>query len=195
MVEDLRFALINLDKDGDFSHFEECSNGLIAVYRNIVISGMENEICVYFDSNEMGVLEESKYLDKQNTLKSFSDIYLALNYLKYLSKVKENIRYELYHCFLFKIKELEYTYDVLQLNVANEFIRCDFSNLKTQVTSLCYNFIFVSQENGLCELRFYPEKPLWDESKVCPENNINRIVDYISHLKATKYENIPLKEE
>lgn len=196
-LEDLKFALLNHCDDSGLYRFVEEANSILVVYEEITLNGTANEILVCYDPKVAGLFDEAKYLNESNTIKYFQDVYSAINYLKYLVKVKKDIRHELYYYFLFKLKKLKIEYEYLQFTTVSDgaAIRSDIGGLKLNGKLLLYNFIFISKGNGSCELTFYPEHPLWDEGKVCPESTVDSIMNYISRLEADNYTDIPLEEQ
>lgn len=194
MIEEIKYFLISLsENDFDFKQLDNC---LKIGYNGIVVEEKSEEIVIYFNSEDPLLFEKSKYLNKVNTIKHFSDISLGMNYIKYLNKIIPDIKYELYHYFMFKLKEIVLNYKYLNFSIVSEntAIRCDLGKLDLDGKSLSYNFIFVANNNDSCKLTFYPEKPLWDEGKVCPKNNVDEIIHYIKALKVFDYDSIPLEE-
>ena len=200
MIEELKYSVFNLFENDLYQDFTIEKNRISFFYNNIIVVEVSNkEISVFYDSDVIEELKTNRYLNKINTLEIFHEVSPAINYLKYLFKVLKNIKYELYHYFLYKIKELKFNYDALQFcivnnDTANPAIRCEISGLDLERKPLLYNFLFIVTNDGQCQLSFYPEKPLWNEGKVCLETEIDRILDYVKNLNVQHYDDIPLKE-
>lgn len=197
MLEELRYALFAFFGNG-ISHYFICENDKIEfIYDDITLMGFEEKILVFYESNKMGVLRKSTYLNKENTMKVFYKVSSAISYLEYLAKVIVDNKYELYHYFLFKLRAMHFNYKSMSFSIVsdNTAIRCDISRLDLNGNRLQYNFIFISKNDSSCTLSFYPEQPLWNEGKICPESDVDKILDYIKTLSVYNYDEIPLKEK
>lgn len=200
MLEELKYALFNIDNYELYRDFTIENNDIKFVYNYVMVHGTQDKIFVFYDFEEMKITKQLKYINKNNTLKIFNKVSSAINYMKYLSNVTTDIRYELYHYFMFKLKELDIQYKVLLFNPVNNYtvedmmLRCDISDLSIQGQKVKYNFIVIFKKDGKCKLSFYPENPVWDEGKDCPETEIDKVIDYILNLKVDNYKDIPLKE-
>jgi hypothetical protein len=194
MIEELKYTLLGTYNDNILS-FIQTNNSLKFTYYNLIIESIENKIIVYYDSDEiMG--QKLEYLNKKNTLKIFTKVSSAINYVKYLLKVVTDSQFELYHYFLFKLKEIKLTYDSLFFMISDSgAIRCDVSDLMLNGNILKYNFIFIITKDSSFELKFHPKKPIWNEGKICPKKNIDEIIDYIMYLNTLHYDEITLKEQ
>lgn len=74
-------------------------------------------------------------------------------------------------------------------------ILCTICDLMLNEKALKYNFNFIASKYNACKLEFFPEKPLWNEHKLCPERTVDDIINYIKNLNVYHYDDIPLKEE
>jgi hypothetical protein len=196
MLEELKYALLNFSEQEIHIHFKQSKNGIEFVHYNVVLEGIENVISVFCDPAVRTALPEPKYLNKANTEEKFQSVSAAINYLKYMAKVVTDFRYEQYHYFIFKLKEINLDFKRLHFMISsgNEAIRCDMGELVLDGKPLKYNFIFIATKNEFCELVFYPENPLWDEGKICPVKDVEDIIKYILNIKTDDYDGIPLKE-
>lgn len=107
-IENLKMTLFNLYCNNGVNPFFESlyfQNGkIIAVDRNVHIEGDEKEIIVFFDES-LYLHPGIQYLTKDNTYKTFQSINFALEYFKYIVKAANDIRFELYHYFLYKLQK------------------------------------------------------------------------------------------
>lgn len=197
MLEELKYALFAFHEQEIHCHFSQKANSIKFVHYSIVLQGSENEISVFHDPTLAVANHKSRFLNKTNTQKKFQSVPEAINYLKYLAKAATDSRYEQYHYFLFKLREIKLEYGRLNFGIVNDnsAIRCDMGELVLGGKPLKYNFVFVAYKNRVCNLTFYPENPIWDEGKPCPEAEVDGIVKYISHLDVDDYDGIALKEE
>ena len=202
MIEKLKNAIFSLS-DLEYISFFQNSDSIKFIYYDVVIYGCKDSISVFYDSEEMGVFNKLKFLSKINSLKEFNEITDAFNYMKYLSKVTNDVRYETYHYFIYKMKQAKIKNNNISFDLSGGYsnyseeslsIRCDISDLNINGFNVKYNFIVTFNRNYKCKLWFYPENPTWNESKECPKTNIDEIIDYILNLKVDNYEGIPLKE-
>lgn len=100
MIEDLKYALLSIPNYDLHINYTERKDSIKSVYHDIVIEGFENHISVFYDPNERWVYKKLQYLNKENSIKKFQSVSAAMGYMKYLSKVTEDVRYELYHYFV-----------------------------------------------------------------------------------------------
>ncbi len=203
MIEKLKYALFSIpDYDIYRRYFQ--TNDSITIYRsNVIIKATNKEVSVYYDPDEPLIAKDLKYISKENTIKSFEDIPSAIDYMNYLSLVTSDIRYTSYHYFLYRLKEIKLNYEYFSFGLAGSYsdyseqnlsIRCDVSELSINEKKVKYNFIVIFDKNYKCRLSFYPEKPVWNEGKNCPETEVDKVIDYIINLNVDNYEDIPLIE-
>lgn len=106
-IENLKMTLFNLycsNGATPFFEFLSVENGrIIAKNRNVYIEGNEKEIIVSFDESLYLYPEGKQYLTKENTYKTFQSIDFALEYFQYIIRATNDIRFELYHYFLYKL--------------------------------------------------------------------------------------------
>lgn len=204
LIEKLKNAIFNIS-DFEYINFSQNFKTIKFIYHDVVVYGNENEnsISVFYDAEEMGVLTHLKFINKENTLKVFNNVFDALNYMKYLSKATCDIKYELYHYFLYRLKEIELNYNCFSFGLSRRYpnyseenlsIRCNIGDLTIRERKVKYNFLIIFKNDGSCRFSFYPEEPVWNEEKICPKKDIDKILDYILNLKVDNYEDIPLIE-
>ena len=204
IFEELKLALLNLycsdNTDPFFEHFWMLEDKVFATTNNVMIVGDETNIVVYFDENLHSPIKPLQYLSKDNTSKEFQTSYSAIEYFKYLLRATKDVRFELYHYFLSMLKKMGIKYSSRSFRYTNnEKLECLVLNLnlsvyeidKLNVNLFIHIKFFI---NNTCEMIFIPEEPLWNEGKVCPETQIDRILHYIKALNAYNYKDIPLNE-
>lgn len=202
MIEKIKNAIFNIP-NFEYINFSQNSKGIKFIYYDVIVFGNKDSISVFYDSEEMGVFNKLQFINKKNSLETFNEISDALNYMNYLSKVVNDIRYETYHYFFYKMKEAK----ISNINISFGFgghypnsskedliIRCDVSDLSINEKKVKYNFVVTFDKNYKCKLSFYPEDPIWDEGKDCPETDVDNIIEYILNLNVDNYEDIPLIE-
>jgi hypothetical protein len=203
MLEELKFALLSISGNNethlDFWNFWESNTSIQFVYMKITVEGYEDRILVCYDYDPGKVLGAQKlnYLNRENTLKTFTNVPSAIAYMKYLSIATWDIKFELYYYFLFKIKELKLEYEGMSFAITGlerQFIRCALGGLKLNGLVIGFNLLIVFSSDGASELRFYPEDPIWEEGKVCPETQIDKIIESFILYSTYRYDEIPLKE-
>lgn len=200
MLEEIKYSIFSICNYDLYRNFEERDNSIKFVYKSVILYGAENNISVYYDADDMRATRKLQFINKNNTLKTFSIVSAAMAYMKYLSNVTTDIRYELYHYFMFKLKEYKIVYRNLSFNTVNNILledmmlRCDIHDLSIKGNKVKYNFVIIFRKDGKCDLSFYPENPVWDEGKDCPETEVDKVIDYILNLKVDSYDDIPLKE-
>ncbi|MBK1897379.1 hypothetical protein [Chryseobacterium paridis] len=200
MLEEIKYSLFDFDDYNLNRNFEQSDNYVKYVYKNVIVFGTEENISVYYDVEDMRTTKKLQFINKYNTLKKFNNTYAAISYTKYLSNVTTDIRYEMYHYFMYQLKESEIEYKTLLFNPVNNYtiedmmLRCDISDLSIKGRKVKYNFIIILKKDGKCNLSFYPENPVWDEGKDCPETDVDKIIEYILNLNIDNYDDIPLIE-
>lgn len=200
MLEELKYALFNINNYELHRSFITENDNIKFVYNYVIVHGTNDEIFVFYDFEEMKVTKQLKYIGKNNSLKTFDRVSSAMDYMKYLANVTTDIRYELYHYFMFKLKEYKIIYRSMAFNTVNNIsleemmLRCDINNISIRGHKVKYNFIIIFKKDSKCKLSFYPENPLWDEGKDCPEVDVDKVIEYILNLKVDNYEDIPLIE-
>ncbi|MCY1660767.1 hypothetical protein [Chryseobacterium sp. SL1] len=205
MIENLKYALFSIPEYLNLKSLKyfQTDDNITIYYKNVIVKATNDEISVFYDSEEHFVTKGLKYLDKNTTLKIFTDIPSAINYMNYLSLVTSDIKYTLYHYFLFKSNKLGINYKSLSFvlvgNYSNDSednlsIRCEIGNLTVKNRKVKYNCLIIFNNDGSCRFSFYPEKPLWNEEKICPKRDVDKIIDYTLNLKVDNYEDIPLIE-
>ncbi|WP_153391724.1 hypothetical protein [Chryseobacterium vaccae] len=202
MIEKLKNAIFNIS-DFEYINFVQNSKSIKFIYHDVIVYGYKDSISVFYDDAEMGVLTQLKFINKENSLKTFSDISNALDYMKYLSKVTSEIKYASYHYFLYRLKEIEFNYTHFSFGLVgcypnyskeNLSIRCDFGGLSIMNKQVRYNCLIIFNNDGSCKFSFYPENPEWNEEKICPKRDVDKIIEYILNLKVDNYDDIPLIE-
>lgn len=202
LIEKLKYAIFAI-ADFEDINFEQKSESIRFIYNDVVVYGNENSISVFYDAEEMGVLTRLKSINKENTLKVFKSIPDAFNYMIYLSKVTSDIKYTLYHYFLYRLKEINLIYNSLSFKLVGNFqnysgekigIRCTLKDLSIEGRKLKYNFLIIFKNDKSCRFSFYPEEAAWSEEKICPKRDVDKIIEYILNLKVDNYDDIPLIE-
>lgn len=203
-LEDLKYTLLNLYcSDGAnplLEHFYMDEGKIVAKCRNVVLEGRENEIDVYFDNSSYLYPKKLEYLNRENTLKTFQASHSAIEYLHYLIRATKDVRFELFHYFLFKIQEIKIEYKSWSFYYTNNknldqlIINLGIGKITIKGKVLNFDFHIMFFKSGTCQLTFHPEKPVWDEGKVCPETQIDSIIDFITNITDYYYEAIPLNE-
>lgn len=200
MLEELKYALFNIDNYELYRSFIIEGDNIKFAYNYVIVHSTNDKILVFYDFEEMKVTKQLKYIDKNNSLKTFDRVSSAIAYMKYLSNVTTDIRYELYHYFIFKLEEHKIVYKNFSFNTVNNIslkemmLRCDINDISIRGQKVRYNFIIIFKKDSTCKLSFYPENPIWDEGKDCTEFDVDNIIEYILNLKVDKYEDIPLIE-
>lgn len=200
MLEELKYALFNIDDYNLYRNYDQKANTLKFIYKDVIVYGTDKNISVFYDANDTQTMIELKYINKSNSLKTFDKVSSAINYMRYLSNITTDPRYELYYYFIYKLKVEEVSFNVMSFGLTNNtstdsfLIRCDIGGLKIRGNKVNYNFVIVFKSNYKCELQFYPERPLWNEGKICPESDIDKVLVYILNLNVNNYEDILLKE-
>lgn len=198
MIEKLKYALFSLPDYNFYKSYYQNSDGIKIYYYNVIIDGTDDGISVFYDPEEYFVDKEIKYLNKENTLKTFNDVSAAMDYVRYLVLVIADERHRLYHYFMFKLKYFEISYNHESFGYSgiglkeDKMIRCDISDLLVKGRKVKYNFVVVFKKGFICTLSFYPENPGWSEEKVCPETDVDKIFEYILNLKVDNCDDIPL---
>ncbi|MCS3869428.1 hypothetical protein J3D55_002344 [Chryseobacterium ginsenosidimutans] len=136
MIEKIKNAIFNIP-DFEYINFSQNSKGIRFIYYDVIILGNKDSISVFYDSEEMGVFNKLQFINKKISLETFNEISDALNYMNYLSKVVNDIRYETYHYFFYKMKKAK----ISSINISfgfggyspnsskeNLVIRCDVSD-------------------------------------------------------------------
>ncbi len=203
MIEKFKYALFSIpDYIKNLKYFQN-DNSIKVYYYNVVVIATNSEISVFYDSEEHFVTKELKYLNKNNTIKSFNDVPSAIDYMNYLSLVTLDIRYTLYHYFLFKSNESKINYKSLSFVLVGSYpnysednlsIRCEIGDLIIKNRKVKYNCLMIFNNDGSCRCSFYPEEPAWNEEKMCPKRDVDNIIEYILNLNVDNYEDIPLIE-
>lgn len=205
MLEELKYVLLNLHNKNlvsGFSQFTIKDSAIRIIYCDIIVEGYEDKVLVYYDNDTtiMGVYKRLQYLNKENTLRIFENVSIAMEYLHYLVKTAEDIRFELFHYFLFRLDEIKFKYNELDFGVSRNFsfeeliVNCTLSCIELNGNKLQYTLHIMFFNDNTCKLSFIPQEPLWNEGKVCPETQIDRILHYIKTLNAYNYKDIPLNE-
>jgi hypothetical protein len=203
MIEKLKYALFSIPDYGIYRKYFQTKDDITIYYNNVIIKATNNEVSVFYDPKEHFIKKGLKYLDKNNTMKSFNDIPSAIDYMNYLSSVTSDIRYTLYHYFLFKLKDVGIYYNYFSFGLAGSYpndsednlsIRCDFGDLTIIDKTVKYNCLILFNNDGSCRFSFYPEEPLWNEGKICPQRDVDKIIEYILNLNVDNYKDIPLIE-
>ncbi|MEN4762901.1 hypothetical protein ABEG63_21475 [Chryseobacterium sp. C39-AII1] len=203
-IENLKMTLFNLYCSTGISPFFDSlsfDNGKItAKNRNVCIEGNEEEIIVFFDENLYLYPKKLQYLTKDNTYKTFQTINFALEYFQYIVRATNDMRFELYHYFLYELQKVGITNDSWNFhytnneNMENMIINLGIFNLRKFNKKLFFNIEILFFKENVCKLSFIPEKPLWNEGKICPQRDVDKIIEYILNLKVDNYEDIPLIE-
>ncbi|KPE48985.1 hypothetical protein, partial [Chryseobacterium indologenes] len=182
MIEKLKNAIFNIS-DFEYINFVQNSKSIKFIYHDVIVYGYEDSISVFYDDAEMGVLTKLKSINKKNSLKTFNDISNALDYMKYLSKVTSEVKYASYHYFLHRLKEIEFNYTYFSFGLVGSYpnyskeslsIRCDFGGLSIMNKQVKYNCLIIFNNEGSCKFSFYPEKPGWNEEKICPKRDVDK---------------------
>lgn len=203
-IENIKVTLFNLYCSTGVNPFFEslyAQNGkIIAVNRNVHIEANEKEIIVFFDESLYLYPKGIQYLTKENTYKTFQSISFALEYFQYIVRATNDIRFEVYHYFLYKLQKngiLNRSWGFHYVNnytMEDMMLRCDISDLSIKGKKMKYNFVIIFNNEGSCKFSFYPEKPGWNEEKICPKRDVDKIIEYILNLKVDNYDDIPLIE-
>ena len=204
LIEKLKNAIFNIP-DFEYINFFQNSKSIKFIYHDVIVCGDENEnsISVFYDAEEMGVFTQLKLINKENSLKIFNNILDALNYMKYLSKVTSDVKYTSYHYFLHRLKEIEFNYNYFSFSLAASYpnssqedlsIRCELGDLVVKNKKVKYNCFVIFKNDASCRFSFYPENPIWNEEKICPKRDVDKIIEYILNLKVDNYDDIPLIE-
>ncbi|UCA59362.1 hypothetical protein KB553_20445 [Chryseobacterium rhizoplanae] len=202
MIERLKNAIFNIS-DFEYINFYQNSESIKFIYYDVIVHGNKDSILVFYDAEEMGVFNKLRFINKKNSLEKFNTISDALNYMKYLSKVASDIRYETYHYFIYKLKETKIDTRNISFGFGGNYanyskenlsIRCDISDISIKENKIKFNFVVTFDKDYKCKLWFYPENPVWNEGKECPETDVDKIIEYILNLKVYSYDDIPLKE-
>lgn len=203
MIEKLKYALFSIPDYDIYRRYFQTNDSIMIYYNNVIVKATKHEVSVYYDQEDPLIAKDLKYITKSNTIKSFDDIPSAINYMYYLSLVTSDIRYTSYHYFLHRLKDIELNYDYFSFGLAGNYpnyseenlsIRCDVSDICIRGNKIKFNFVVTFDKDYSCQLSFYPEKPIWNEGKNCPEKDIDKIIHYILNLKVDNYEDIPLLE-
>ena len=204
ILEDLKYALLNLygsDEANPFlEHFYMSEGKLIATCRNITLEGHENGIDVFFDNSLHLPPKQLEYLNKENTLKTFQSPSSAIEYFHYLIRASKDVRFEMYHYFISKLQEIGIEYESWSFYYTNNeslerlIVNSGISNIKKNKKKLNFNIHIMFFKNNACQMTFFPENPLWNEGKVCPETQIDKILNYVKKLNFESYDDIPLNE-
>lgn len=203
MIEKLKYALFSIPDYDIYRKYFQTKDDITIYYKNVIVNATNHEVSVFYDSEEHFVTKGLKYLDRNNTIKFFNDIPSAIDYMNYLSSVTSDIRYTLYHYFLFKSKDVGINYNYFSFGLAGSYpnysednlsIRCEMGDLTIKNRKVKYNCLIIFNNDGSCKFSFYPEKPAWNEEKICPKRDIDKIIEYILNLDVDNYEDIPLIE-
>ncbi|WP_288445556.1 hypothetical protein [uncultured Chryseobacterium sp.] len=203
MIEKLKYALFSIPDYDIYRRYFQTSDSIIVYYNNVIVKATNKDISVYYDPEDPLISKNLKYINKDNTIKSFDDISPAIDYMNYLSSVTSDIRYTLYHYFFFKLQDVGISYNYLSFGLAGNYpnynennlsIRCDFGDLSIMNKKVKYNCIIIFNSDGSSRFSFYPEEPAWNEEKICPKKDIDKILEYILNLKVDNYKDIPLME-
>ncbi|MEZ4884907.1 MAG: hypothetical protein R3E32_09295 [Chitinophagales bacterium] len=204
ILEDLKYALLNLycsDGINPFlEHFYMSENKLLATCRNVILEGRENGIDVFFDNSLYLPPNRLEYLNKENTLKTFQSPCSAIEYLHYLIRATKDVRFEMYHYFIYKLQEIGIEYESWSFYYTNNesleqlIVNSGISNIKKNKKKLNFNIHIMFFKNNTCQMTFLPEEPLWNEGKACPDTYINNIIYYMKKLNVHHYDDIPLNE-
>lgn len=203
-IENLKVTLFNLYCSAGVNPFFEsfyAQNGkIIAVNRNVHIEANEKEINVFFDESLYLYPKGIQYLTKENTYKTFQSISFALEYFQYIVRATNDIRFEVYHYFLYKLQkngiingswDFHYTNNE---NMESMILNLGIFDLMKGDKKLYFNIEILFFKENMCKMKFIPEKPTWNEGKVCPKSDVDEIIEYICNLKVNNYEDIPLIE-
>lgn len=203
-IENLKVKLFNLYCSAGVNPFFEsfyAQNGkIIAVNRNVHIEANEKEINVFFDESLYLYPKGIQYLTKENTYKTFQSISFALEYFQYIVRATNDIRFEVYHYFLYKLQkngiingswDFHYTNNE---NMESMILNLGIFDLMKGDKKLYFNIEILFFKENMCKMKFIPEKPTWNEGKVCPKSDVDEIIEYICNLKVNNYEDIPLIE-
>lgn len=202
MIEELKYTLLNLYSVelGCFERFNINNDYIKVLYNNIWIEGYEDKIVIYFDESLYFYPKTLQYLTKKNTLKIFTKVSVAMEYLHYLLRATKDVRFELYHYFLFKLKEIKFEYTSSYFSFTNNqsletlVINFSISDIKFNNKTLNYTIHTYFFKDNVCELSFHPKNSLWGEGKICPEIEVNKILWYLENISFYEYGDIPLKE-
>lgn len=203
MIEKLKYALFSIPDYDIYRKYFQAKDSITIYYNNVIIKATDREVSVYYDPEEPLVAKDLKYINKDNTIKSFDDVPSSIDYMNYLSLVTSDIRYTSYHYFLYRLKELELSYDYFSFGLAGDYpnyseenlsIRCDISDISIKENKVKFNFVITFDKDYKCKLWFYPENPIWNEGKKCPKRDVDKIIEYILNLKVDNYDDIPLIE-
>ncbi|WP_426482396.1 hypothetical protein [Chryseobacterium sp. R2ACT005] len=202
--ENLKITLFNLYCStgvNPFFEFLYVQNGkIIAKNRNVCIEGNEKEIIVFFDESLYLYPKKILYLKKENTYKTFQSINFALEYFQYLIRATNDIRFELYHYFLYRLQKNGITNDSWNFHYTNNenmesiILNLSIFGLTKGDKKLFFNIEVLFFKENMCKLRFIPEQPAWNEGKTCPETDVDKIIAYVLNLRVDNYKDIPLIE-
>lgn len=196
MIDDLKISLLGQFNYANFSKFQITEDSLFVVSNHVAIEAFDDEITIYCTCQKDVDNNRKAFLTKENTIKRFSSVSSSLNYIKYLLKVLKDVKLQLYTVFLFEMKKMDFEFKNVDFFItSNSSLRCDLNGLKCKTRKIQYNLIFIARDDYYCELNFYPENPLWDEVKLCPETEIFNILAFISNLKVDNYSDIKLIEQ
>ncbi len=206
ILEELKYALINLNCSDELTlkpfleHFYMKEGVLIAKVRNVILEGTENEIVVLFDNNSYLYPERLEFLNKENTIKTFQNHYSAIEYLKYLVRATKDVRFEMFHYFQYKLKEIGFEYESWGFCYTNNesleklIVNFSLGNIIKNGNKMNFSIHIRFFKNKTCILTYHPEKPLWDEGKICPERQLDKILNFVKKLNVIHYDDIPLNE-
>jgi hypothetical protein len=203
MIEEMKFALLAESTNGAIGGYFGVfwlSNTCIRLdLTYILIEEFEGGIQVYFDDEKAKYFGHRKidYLNRQNSLRTFTSVSSAVGYVKYLCLAAIDAKLEQYHYFLFRLRELKITYEgmsYVNTGMESEFIRCEIGGIQLDEVPVGYNLLVLFSQDGTTRLSFYPKEPQWNEGKDCPETELDRILDYFLRFSGYKYDDIPLQE-
>ncbi len=192
MLEELKYALINLNCSNELTlnlfldNFYMKSGVLIAKVKNVILEGTENEIVVFFDDNSYLYPDRLEFLNKENTIKTFKNPYSAIEYLKNLVRATKDVRFEMFHYFQYKLKEIGFEYESWGFYYTNNesleklIVHFSLGDIKKNGNKLELGIHIRFFKNQTCILTYHPEKPLWDEGKICLERQLDKILNFVN---------------
>jgi hypothetical protein len=206
-MEYLKCALLNLywskAPHGFFERFNTEGNELFAKHGNVVLKGCDDQIDVFFENPSENSRRRWEYLTPENTFKRFQSPPAALEYLHYLIRATNDVRFEMYHYFIFKLQEIgmeykywsfDYTYYYGKVDLEHLIVNTGVGDLKKKGLELNFSIQIELFKNNTCQLIFVSPEPLWNEAKICPETQLHKVLDYVQNLNVCEYDEIPIEE-
>lgn len=206
-MENLKYALFNLHYSkggyGFFGDFYTKGNELFAKHVNVTLKAYDDQIDVFFENPSDRYSRRCDYLTRENTFKRFQSPHAAIEYLHYLIRATNDVRFEMYHYFMFKLQEIgieynywtfDYSFYYGKLDLEHLIVTIAVSDLKKKGLELNFAIHIQLYKNNTCLLYFVAPEVLWNEGKVCPETQLHQALDYLQNLNCCEYDKIPIEE-